>query len=116
MVDDSRPNRNTVVTTLSSQSLVAAWEQFLADYYKTRIEEAALNYPDVRSVEIDYNDLDRRDPTLAQYLLDHPRASIQAAEDAIRLIEVPVEPRPALRVRVRNLPRVNRYMIRKLRA
>ncbi|MBI2076955.1 MAG: hypothetical protein HYT80_01095 [Euryarchaeota archaeon] len=103
-------------TTLSSQSLVAAWEQFLTDYYKGRIEEAALNYPDARSVEVDYNDIDRRDPNLAQYTLDHPRASIQSAEDAAKLIEVPVEPRPFLRIRIRNLPRVNRYMIRKLRA
>lgn len=102
--------------TLSTQSLVSAWEQFLTDYYKVRIEEAALNYPESRSIDVDYNDLDRRDPTLAQYLLDHPRASLQSAEDALKLIEVPVEPRPALRVRVRNLPRVNRYMVRKLRA
>jgi len=103
-------------TTLSSQSLVAAWEQFLTDYYKGRIEEAALNYPDTRSIEVDYNDIDRRDPNLAQYTLDHPRASIQSAEDAAKLIEVPVEPRPFLRIRIRNVPRVNRYMIRKLRA
>ncbi|HLE47152.1 MAG TPA: LAGLIDADG family homing endonuclease [Candidatus Thermoplasmatota archaeon] len=103
-------------TTLTSQSLVAAWEQFLTDYYKGRIEEAALNYPDTRSVDIDYNDIDRRDPNLAQYTLDHPRASIQSAEEAAKLIEVPVEPRPFLRMRIRNVPRVNRYMIRKLRA
>jgi replicative DNA helicase Mcm len=105
-----------MVATLSTQSLVSAWEQILTDSYKVRIEEAALNYPETRSVDIDYNDLDRRDPNLAQYLLDHPRASIQSAEDAMKLIEVPVEPRPHLRVRVRNLPRVNRYMVRKLRA
>lgn len=105
-----------MAATLSTQSLVAAWEQFLTDYYKVRIEEAALNYPEIRSVEVDYNDLDRRDPQLAQYLLDHPRASLQSAEDALKLVEVPVDPRPLLRVRVRNLPRVNRYMVRKLRA
>lgn len=105
-----------MAVTLSTQSLVAAWEQFLSDYYKVRIEEAALSYPDVRSVDVDYGDLDRRDPSLAQYLLDRPRASLQSAEEALRLIEVPVEPRPPLRVRVRNLPKVNKYLVRKLRA
>jgi replicative DNA helicase Mcm len=110
------PKTKGMAATLSTQSLVSAWEQFLTDYYKLRIEEAALNYPETRSVEIDYNDLDRRDPNLAQYLLDHPRASIQSSEEALRLIEVPVEPRPALRVRVKNLPRQNRYQVRKLRA
>src|SRR5688500_19948667 len=93
------PKSKGMATTLSTQSLVAAWEQFLTDYYKIRIEEAALNYPETRSVEIDYNDLDRRDPNLAQYLLDHPRASIQSAEEAVRQIEVPVEPRPVFRIR-----------------
>jgi replicative DNA helicase Mcm len=117
MPDGSGPPKTKgMAATLSTQSLVAAWEQFLADYSKAHIEEAALNYPETRSVEVDYNDLDRRDPTLAQYLLDHPRASIQSAEEALKLIEVPVEPRPALRIRVKNLPRVNRYMVRKLRA
>ena len=117
MADVSGPPKTKgMAATLSTQSLVSAWEQFLTDYYKLRIEEAALNYPETRSVEIDYNDLDRRDPNLAQYLLDHPRASIQSSEEALRLIEVPVEPRPALRVRVKNIPRQNRYMVRKLRA
>src|SRR5690349_20818120 len=117
MPDESaRPRTTGMAATLSTQSLVAAWEQFLTDYYKVRIEEAALNYPEVRSIAVDYNDLDRRDPSLAQYLLDRPRARIQSAEDALKLIEVPVAPRPALRVRVFNLPRVNRYAVRKLRA
>lgn len=117
MAEDSKPPRpRGMAITLSTQSLVAAWEQFLNDYYKVRIEEAALSYPDVRSVDVDYNDLDRRDPSLAQYLLDRPRASLQSAEEALRLVEVPVEPRPPLRVRVRNLPKVNKYQVRKLRA
>ncbi len=117
MTDVSAPPKTKgMAATLSTQSLVSAWEQFLTDYYKLRIEEAALNYPETRSVDIDYNDLDRRDPNLAQYLLDHPRASIQSSEEALRLIEVPVEPRPALRVRVKNIPRQNRYQVRKLRA
>lgn len=117
MADVSGPPKTKgMAATLSTQSLVSAWEQFLTDYYKLRIEEAALNYPETRSVDIDYNDLDRRDPNLAQYLLDHPRASIQSSEEALRLIEVPVEPRPALRVRVKNIPRQNRYQVRKLRA
>lgn len=102
--------------TLSQQTLVAAWEQFLSDYYKGAIEEAALDYPEEKSVDVDYAHIDVRDPTLGEYLLQHPRAALSAAEQAVQAIEVPVEPRPRLHVRVRNVPKVNHYLVRKLRA
>lgn len=101
---------------LSTQTLQAAWETFLNDYYKEQIEDAALNYPDTKSLVIDYEHIDLRDPSLAENLLEHPLLSLNAAEDAIKLIEVPVEPRPHLHVRVKNLPKINHVLIRKLRA
>lgn len=103
-------------TALTAQTLVTAWEQFLSDYYKIQVEEVALNFPEQKSVLVDWPDIDMRDPALAQYLLDHPVACLEAAEQAIRAIEVPVEPRPRLHVRVRGLPRVNHFLVRKLRA
>ncbi len=115
MTDEST-TRKGMAASLSTQSLVAAWEQFLSDYYKIQLEEAALSYPEVKSLEVDYAQIDQRDPSLAQYLLDHPRAALEAADRAVSAIEVPVEPRPKLHIRVRNLPRVNHFLVRNLRA
>jgi replicative DNA helicase Mcm len=113
---DQSPRRSGTGTALTAQTLVTAWEQFLSDYYKSEIEEVALSYPERKSVIVDWPHIDLRDPSLAQYLLEHPVAALKAAEDAVRSIEVPVEPRPKLHVRVRNLPKVHHFLVRKLRA
>jgi replicative DNA helicase Mcm len=105
-----------MTTALSTQSLQAAWETFLTDYYKDLIETTALNYPETKSIIIDYQNIDLRDPALAEHLLEHPALSLRAAEDALKLIEVPVEPRPPLHVRVQNIPKINHIPIRELRA
>jgi replicative DNA helicase Mcm len=115
MATESAPRRGSG-TALTTQTLVTAWEQFLSDYYKTQIEEVALRYPEEKSVTVDWTHIDLRDPELAQYVLQHPMAAMEAAEQAARAIEVPVEPRPKLHIRVRNLPKVNHFLVRKLRA
>lgn len=101
---------------LSQEELVSAWENFFRDYYKDRIEEIALAYPEERSLEVDYKDIDLRDITLAEYVIEHPTTSFYTAELALRMIDVPVEPRPRLHFRVTGLPETAHQAIRHLRA
>ncbi len=101
---------------LSQEELVQQWENFFRDYYKDRIEETALAWPEERSLVVDYKDIDLRDITLAEHVLENPVAAFVTAERALRQIDVPVEPRPRLRFRVTGLPESAHIPIRKLRA
>lgn len=101
---------------LSQEELVSAWENFFRDYYKDRIEEVALAYPEEKSLEVDYKDIDLRDITLAEYVLESPTTAFYTAELALRMIDVPVEPRPRLHFRVTGLPETAHTQIRRLRA
>ena len=100
---------------LSQEELVAAWEQFFRDYYKDRIEEAALAWPEVRSLVVDYKDIDLRDITLAEHVLESPESAFYTAELALRMVDVPVEPRPKLHFRVTGLPETAHVGIRTIR-
>ncbi|MBW3583908.1 MAG: minichromosome maintenance protein MCM [Euryarchaeota archaeon] len=101
---------------MSQEELVAQWENFFRDYYKDRIEEAALDWPDTRSLVVDYKDIDLRDITLAEYVLEHPTAAFYTAEIALRMIDVPVEPKPRLKFRIQGLPETATVDIRDLRS
>lgn len=93
-----------------------SWERFFKKYYREQINEAALGWPQRRSLVIDYFDLDKHDNTLAQYLLDHPIQALAQADEALSLVDVPVEPRPRLHVRVTRLPSTSTIDVRDLRA
>lgn len=95
---------------------VKSWERFFKTYYREQINEAVLGFPQRRSLVIDFFDLDKHDGTLAQYLLDHPNQALQHAQEALKSVDVPVEPRPKLHVRVIRLPVTNTIDVRDLRA
>ncbi len=95
---------------------VKSWERFFKKYYKEQINEAVLGYPERRSLVIDYFDLDKHDNKLAEAMLYNPVQSFLMAEEALKSVDVPLEPRPKLRVRVKNLP-INAVVdVRNLRA
>jgi replicative DNA helicase Mcm len=102
--------------SLSQEELVQQWENFFRDYYKDRIEETALAWPEERALVVDYKDIDLRDITLAEHVLENPVAAFVTAERALRMIDVPVEPRPRLRFRVTGLPESAQIPVRRLRA
>ncbi|HLE97978.1 MAG TPA: LAGLIDADG family homing endonuclease, partial [Candidatus Thermoplasmatota archaeon] len=100
------------------------WERFLKDYYRAQISEAALAWPRIRGVEIDWWALDKHDPDLAQLLLQNPTQTLVAAEAALRTVELPLPddgspPREAvvrLEVRPTKLPDHAAVDVRDLRA
>lgn len=102
--------------TVQDAQLVAKWDSFLQDYVKAAIQKAALDYPESRSVVVPFNDIQLRDPDLANYLLHKPAQAIRVGAQAMAQIDVTVEPRPKLHLRITGLPESQRHLPRALRS
>jgi replicative DNA helicase Mcm len=89
-----------------NSELVDAFLDFYRTYYRDEIGELAQNYPtDERSLFIDYDDLYRYDPDLADDYLNQPEQLQQYAEEALRLYDLPVDVKLGqAHVRMRPLP------------
>lgn len=99
------------------EDLVAIWEEFLGTQERRhQVTAIADLYPDVRSLYVDFHEIEKFDPDLANYTLANPSLSIRAAEDAMRRMVSHALTNPFLHFRVKNLPRDSRIEIRKLRA
>ncbi|KYK19962.1 hypothetical protein AYK24_04700 [Thermoplasmatales archaeon SG8-52-4] len=105
-----------MVKLLKDESLVAKWQKFLEEQCKSDIEDVALEYPDKRSLYIDYWDIDKVDSKLAELLIEQPYKAFYNAEEALKNIDVASENKLQLHFRVLNLPDTNRILIRKIRA
>ncbi|MFP4530818.1 MAG: cell division protein, partial [Halodesulfurarchaeum sp.] len=88
------------------QELTDRFETFFREYRSDAIADLARRYPrEAKSLEIDYEDLFRFDPDFADDLLETPRRFLDAAEEALRLYDLPVDKDLAnAHVRVTNLP------------
>jgi len=105
-----------MAVTPSVATLIEKWETLFKEYFKKEIENIALSYPEKRSVTLDYWDIDRIDTDLAEYLLEKPNNALYTAEEALKKIDVPVDPPPLLHFRIRNLSDINKIPIRKIRS
>ncbi len=96
---------------------MSIWEEFLGgEQRRHQVSEIADLYPDVRSMYIDFLDVEKFDPDLANYTLLRPNQSVGAAEEAMRRMVSHALTSPFLHFRIKNLPRDSRIEIRKLRA
>ena len=103
--------------TVQDSVLSAKWESFLQDYARAAVQEAAENYPDKgKSVTIPFNDLQLRDPDLADYLLSKPRHCLQVGAQQLQNVDVTVDPKPRLHLRVTGLPPSQDVKVRNIRA
>lgn len=103
--------------TVQDSVLSAKWESFLQDYCRALVQEAAENYPDKgKSVTITFNDIQLRDPDLADYLLQKPRHCLQVGAQQLQNVDVTVEPKPRLHLRVTGLPPSQDVKVRSIRA
>ncbi len=64
---------------------VSRWEEFLEQYYKERLLQLASTYPEERSLLIEFPDIDKKDPELADALLERPHEILPDLE--VSLIE-----------------------------
>jgi len=94
------------MATSGNTELTDAFEEFYRNYYRNEIGELAQNYPtDQKSLHIDWNDLYRFDPDLADDYRNKPNQLQDYAEEALRLYDLPVDVKLGqAHVRVRNIP------------
>ena len=90
----------------ANTELVERFEQFYRDYYRDEIGDLARGFPtDRKSLYVDWSDLYRFDPDLADDYLTHPEQYRQHAEEALRVYDLPVDVKlGAAHVRLRGLP------------
>lgn len=90
-------------------------KRFLKDYYWNEILQLANEYPDQRSLSVDFTDIEKFDRELSKEFLEHPGELIGAAEAALKEIDLPVETiLDQAHVRLIRVP--NRIPIRELRS
>jgi len=90
-------------------------KRFFKDYYWNEILQLANEYPDQRSLIVDFTDIEKFDRELSKEVLEHPGELIDAAEAALREIDLPVEKSfEEAHVRIIKIP--NRITIRELRS
>ncbi|WP_254766092.1 LAGLIDADG family homing endonuclease [Salinilacihabitans rarus] len=101
-----------------NSELVDAFEQFFRSYYDTEIKQLAQRYPnEQRSLYVDWNELYKFDPDLADDYINQPEQLQRYAEEALRLYDLPIDVSLGqAHVRVRNLPESESPEIREIRA
>ncbi|MEM3422613.1 MAG: minichromosome maintenance protein MCM [Candidatus Bilamarchaeaceae archaeon] len=81
-------------------SLVLLFTDFFKLYCEDDINQLILSYPDKKSLLVDYRNLERFDPELADRLIKQPEQVIAAAEEALK------EKNPSLPTKVEFKPHV----------
>jgi len=112
----ARMGGSDIIKELKDENLSAKWEEFFTDpNYRHRITEIADIYPEQKSLEINFSEIEAFDFELAEYFLNR---SYKAAYIAERIIEklTPPEKKVAIHLRVKNLPKDSKIEIRDLRS
>jgi len=106
-----------VVPEYSPAELVQKWEEFFESFdYAGRILSVADAYPETRTLEARFDEVNRFDTDFAIHFLAHPQASLVAGEEAITRIAPPGDVPIKVHLRVTGLPRDTRILVRDLRA
>ncbi|MFZ3166106.1 MAG: minichromosome maintenance protein MCM [Candidatus Methanoperedens sp.] len=73
------------------QSSIQVWEDFFKRYYWENILELAKNFPEKRSLVVQFPDIERFDMELARELLEHPDLVIKHSNEALSCIDLPAD-------------------------
>ena len=104
--------------TYEDNEIAKLWETILStDKYRVMIADISDNYPQKKSVRVDYDDVNLQDITFSAYLLEEPDRCLKIAKQTVMDL-VPNIDRPghSINVRLYNLPRDAKVEIRNLRA
>jgi len=93
------------------------FEDFFRHHIKSELNRVAREYPNERSLVVQYSDLEKYDPDLADELLEKPEEYIAAAEQAIKNIKLPIDEDDwQIHFRVLGLPEDKKIWARDLRS
>lgn len=93
-----------------------SWERFFkGETQRVAIYDAVLEWPAKRSLTVDWFQLHLHDRSLAEALLEHPYSTLAQAEEALKSVDFPIEPRPRIHVRITNLPKTHTLRLNELR-
>jgi len=94
------------MATADDAELVEEFERLFRDYYDDDIKELARGYPNERkSLYLDWSDLYRFDPDLAEDYRSQPEQLQEYAEEALRLYDLPIDVKLGqAHVRIHGLP------------
>ncbi len=98
---------------MEASEQVKKWMEFLERSYQTQIFEA--NRQGKKSITIDFSELAKFSPELAEDLLEQPEDTLKAGEIAIEQFET-FNKEAKLRIRLENIPESQRIMIRNVRS
>ena len=102
----------------SESPYVSKFLEFFDANYKRELEKLVENYPDKRSLDVDFTLLEQFDIELADAVLDSPDLLFEAAKEAVEQIEVPVLEIEKFSPHVRffNLPKEHEPLVRDISA
>ncbi|WP_407463493.1 ATP-binding protein [Methanobrevibacter sp.] len=89
-------------STNKTKTSLAKFEEFFSTIYKDDVFEILEKYPDERSLTVNYEDLEKFDPDLADLLITKPDEVIAASQKAIKNID-PLMKDAELNIRFENL-------------
>lgn len=93
-----------MVKEYTLESLTTLWEEYLQKYgRKQDLLEVANAFPDKRSLTVDFREIAKFDPEVAEFLVERPKQAIYAAEQAI-LNQLPANLKAPIHFRVREFP------------
>tara|TARA_Y100000034_G_C6909655_1_gene423630 strand:- start:5170 stop:7200 length:2031 start_codon:yes stop_codon:yes gene_type:complete len=98
------------------QDSIEKFVQFFRETYYNDLLSVAREYPEKRSILVDYNTLDKFDTDLSDALLNDPNETLKAAKDAITELDLGIEGEYNINVRVENIPKQHHIPIRNLRS
>ncbi len=111
-------NMEAGIQSIETIGLESKFEKFFKTYYTREILKAVHGYPEIKSIYVDFDDLDRYDISLADELITSPDQTISAAQRALENIDLQLDDRAPARINIRfkNLPSTNKRMIREIRS
>ncbi len=112
-----RSGEDRTLVEFPQEELIAKWEEFFEEAgYLSKIIAVADKYPEERSLEVAFAELNRFDTDMAIYLMRHPLNVLTGGEEAMRRLVPPGEELAQIHLRIKGLPRDSRIQIRDLRA
>ncbi len=98
--------------------ITLGWEEILGrDDYHLKLLEVQDNYPDKKSLYVEYPDLDLYDSEFASFILEYPDRALKIGENVIKgMLPVDWDPSRKINLRITDLPRDAKIDIRDIRA